>query len=369
MSSGTVNKHNTAIDLLKFIFAVVIVLFHGWKRLPGQGSYFINGRLGVEIFFIISGFLMVASSKRYANQENISLWRKTGSFILHKVARLSPDVFIAWFIAFYVTYVLPGEEGLLHKLLSGGFEFFLIWQAGFSDFTHANGAVWYLSAMLLAMMFLFPVLLKNREFYLYWFAPLAALFFYGFLAIKYGKLIGSDRWTGFATMGMLRAVSGLCLGAVCYNTAEKLKTVNFRLPGKMLISIASFLSIAYVIYTVYGHDPSEFDFVLVALLAIGVTLLFSERGINVLGYAPDAVNRFIMFLGELSLDIYLSNVYWCRNLGTVFPDLSGKRMLLVYLVIVFVNAILLMLVSKFLRKIWPAVKNGMKILVCNENKD
>ena len=57
-------QKNAAIDLLKFLFAMMILLFHGGKNLPGQVSLFPNGRIGVEFFFLVSGYLMAASAAR-----------------------------------------------------------------------------------------------------------------------------------------------------------------------------------------------------------------------------------------------------------------------------------------------------------------
>jgi len=348
------------MDLLKFIFAVIIVFFHGCKNLPGMPPYFINGRLAVEFFFIVSGCLMAASAKRYTADEETSVWRQTGSFIGHKIARLSPDVFIAWFIAFYVMVIIPGKDGLVHRFLSGVFEFFFLRLAGFTGQTQVNGAVWYISAMLLAMAVLFPLLVRKRDLFMNWLAPLAAIFLYGYIAVRFEGFPGSTDWGGFATKGMIRALAGLCLGAVCYSIAQKLASWKLRLFGKLCVSIAAFLSFAYVIYILFGRKHSMFDFVLVVMLALGITLVFSGSGIDILGHMPSAVNRFVSFLGDFSMDLFLSHSYWSRQLDRVLPQYSGKSLLLAYLIVVLINALLLMIVSKLLRKAWPGIKKGLK---------
>ena len=61
-----INKNrNCAIDTLKFIFAVILVLFHSSLLLTDnmEGSVtFANGAIAVEFYFIVSGFLMAQSN-------------------------------------------------------------------------------------------------------------------------------------------------------------------------------------------------------------------------------------------------------------------------------------------------------------------
>ena len=55
-------RRNETVDFLKFLFALVIVIFHG-RKLASSGEFalFQSGYLGVEFFFLVSGFLMMKS--------------------------------------------------------------------------------------------------------------------------------------------------------------------------------------------------------------------------------------------------------------------------------------------------------------------
>ena len=50
-------KRNSSIDYLKFLFSVIIVLYH-------YGLWFSGGYIVVEGFFMITGFLMMGSLYR-----------------------------------------------------------------------------------------------------------------------------------------------------------------------------------------------------------------------------------------------------------------------------------------------------------------
>ena len=92
-------ERNAALDLLKFIFAWVIVLFHANKYLPDQWGYFINGRLATEFFFLVSGCLMAATSERYRRCEpgQGGVWKATaGSLLTFPVKRMRIRRWSVW---------------------------------------------------------------------------------------------------------------------------------------------------------------------------------------------------------------------------------------------------------------------------------
>ncbi len=365
-------QKNAAIDLLKFLFAMMILLFHGGKNLPGQVSLFPNGRIGVEFFFLVSGYLMAASAARLQapEGEKLSVWRSTASFIGHKIARLSPDVFIAWFVAYGVTMAARGYgfTTAVLKLFSGLFELLFLQRAGFVGQVSVNGATWYLSGMLLAMALLVPLLLTKRDCYLHWFAPLAAILLYGYLnQIWQNGLAGTVGWGGFATKGLLRALAGLNLGVVCYTAAGALGRLRLKGPARLLASLTAVCCFLFVALHVHTMKQSSYDYVLVLLLAVGVTVTFSGAGLAAPWLsASGRLSGICAWLGAFSLDLYLSHGYWSNLLEHFLPGLTGRRMLLAYLSVCFANALLLMLVSGWLRRRWPAIRAGLRRLCIEE---
>lgn len=57
-------KRNGKIELLRFLFAVIIVLHHSRQLLGDENCLFLGGSLGVEFFFIVSGYLMMSSIEK-----------------------------------------------------------------------------------------------------------------------------------------------------------------------------------------------------------------------------------------------------------------------------------------------------------------
>ena len=66
-------RRNYVIDLLKFIFSIVIVLYHinTLDLQPRGGGYLIakSGFIAVEFFFIVSGYLLAQSTDRQTDRQ------------------------------------------------------------------------------------------------------------------------------------------------------------------------------------------------------------------------------------------------------------------------------------------------------------
>lgn len=85
----------TELDLMRFVAALAVVIYHWIGPEWGLGAYHITqlGYLGVELFFLISGFVI--------------LWTATGKtgyeFVASRLARLYPSFWICLFLAIALT--------------------------------------------------------------------------------------------------------------------------------------------------------------------------------------------------------------------------------------------------------------------------
>lgn len=80
-------KHNGIISFWKFMFSILILIFHCSDRAKEGKVLFIDGRIGVEFFFIVSGYLL--AKKAFNNKENLDnigketfvyIWKKNKEF-------------------------------------------------------------------------------------------------------------------------------------------------------------------------------------------------------------------------------------------------------------------------------------------------
>lgn len=98
-----------ALDFLRFIAAITVVVFHysargrGWHTpvrtlFPGLHAVSQYGWMGVELFFLISGFVICMSS-----------WgRQVGAFFVSRIARLFPAYLFAVVLTATIVAIWPG---------------------------------------------------------------------------------------------------------------------------------------------------------------------------------------------------------------------------------------------------------------------
>jgi exopolysaccharide production protein ExoZ len=85
------------IQALRAVAALLVVLLHAFETWgervdpAAPGVSWDNGAAGVDIFFVISGFVMVISSQRLVDRPGAWL-----TFLRHRVVRIVPLYSISW---------------------------------------------------------------------------------------------------------------------------------------------------------------------------------------------------------------------------------------------------------------------------------
>ena len=139
-----------ALDVLRLLAAVIVVGFHftarespGWngavpQELAPIGQWTIYGRMGVPLFFVISGFVLLMSS-----------WgRDVPSFVASRVGRLFPAYWVAVVVSLVlVVYVWPEGMAFFNKDigLTNGLLNLTMFQAPFArpDIDGSYWTLWY----------------------------------------------------------------------------------------------------------------------------------------------------------------------------------------------------------------------------------
>ena len=363
MSKTTPSVRNGAIDFWKFIFAVMIAHFHSNNMTDVKNIPFIGAGPAVEFFFLVSGFLMAQSLSKYPKSTLIG--RDTRNYLIHKIRGLCPEIFVAWGIGFVVQHIAKKNVtavSIIKDLMAGVWDLFFLRESGLAGFV-ANPAAWYISAMLLAMLLLVPLYLKNPDMFINVWAPVIALASLGYLYQNVGNLRGPTDWLGFCYKGLLRALAELCTGSICWCICQNIKAIHFSRLGKCLLAILEFSCYLIMILWCYGHKGSKMDFVMLLLLAIGVTLTFSSQSITV----PVFNRPFIYFLGKISLPLYLGHNYWSHALPRIYPDQAYLQLYPKYAVLAVFTTAFIYLVSKGLRAAAPCFFKTCKELLTDHD--
>lgn len=341
-------KRNGRIDLYKFIFAICVIMFHFSVSFNEVDGYFLRGYIAVEFFFAVSGFLFAKSLENYNASGSVAKASLKFMFKKYKVIMPYHLYAIAVTFVFTVIHYSWDVKEIVFNLIRDLPNIFLLQMGGINSMEFTMNE-WYISAMLIVMFILTPLLIKFYRAFIYYIAPIVALFSYGFLFNTFGTVNKVQEWTGFSYAALIRAFGGIALGCFCYavwslGIFEKLN--RLALWGIELLCL--------VIILLYANDyfKERLDIPALLLISAVVIIAFTPKAdISFLN------NKFIYFLGKLSLVIYLNHNYIRFILVDLNFDLSYKRLALLYVILVFAASLLCLGVCTAVKKLTVNVKS------------
>lgn len=241
-----VKKRNFALDFLKFVFAVLIVLFHSNRFSNSVDErIIINGSKGVEFFFIVSGCMLAMSAEK--REAGPSLGKDTWQFLKHKFMGLMPNYYIAWIFSFTLFHIVTGFETVWYDFIRSIPELLLFQMSGMSWYNY-NGVTWYLSAMLISMLIIYPLIRKYTDTFFYILAPLGFLFSMGYLMQNYSNLSVILEWNTLVLAGLIRAFSEILLGCVVYKLSKSFQNYSTKI-NRALFTAAEWFIYGYTIFS------------------------------------------------------------------------------------------------------------------------
>ena len=354
------SNRNGKIEFLRFLFSVIIVIHHSRYILGDDQCLFLGGSLAVEFFFLVSGYLMMASIDRISARKapGQDLGRETLDFLRRKAKAVFPDLLIAWVIALVFTKIAKNKSllGMAALAVDSFFELTLLKMSGLYSFS-LNGVTWYISSMLLCMAILYPLIRKYPDKMKHIGLPLITLFALGYLAGEYGAPRDPMKWIGFTRKGNLRAIAEISLGAITYQTVKSAGKVEFTTLGKILITAAEWGAYLILILYMYFAKASERDYFFILVMAVAVGLSFSHKGID----ADLFDNPVSIWLGKWSLPLYLGHTFYSYHLNRILPaSLSGGQKIAVYMSCAVVTSFVIWGLSALTKKIMPKAMQALK---------
>lgn len=323
-------KRNGKIELLRFIFSVCILFFHICQYILGEPesgvdihlNFFSHGAIGVEFFFLVSGYLMAQSAYKQIEvlklpQDDKSLSKNYLQFIGRKYFGIFPYHFVSFALAF-ITFVAPKNLGLKMIMLKAfqSIPGFLLIQRSGINVTNPNHIEWYLSCMLLAMAVLYPLCVRYYYRFTRIFAPLFAIFLLGYLQKTTASLTGVNELMGYKPL--LRAIAELALGTVAFEIVRYMQSRDWKRAHKAMFTVTEVGCLAITMLYIVYNLSKEIEVLILFVLFILVVLAFSS-----LSYGADAFNnKAFYFLGSLSLPLYLSQVPAIYIVQGYFDSLS-----------------------------------------------
>lgn len=322
--------------------------------------------MGVEFFFICSGIFMAASG---AGNTEKPIAKDTLHFIWKKIKGLMPNYYVAWVIAFTVVNAGVPIRTIARNLVMSMWELLGLVQAGFSSYT-ANSPTWYLSAMLLAMFGLYPLMKKYKDTFFYILAPILVIFMAGvsYREFRDASLEWAWTWKGFYLEGMFRAVMEIMLGCVCYKAALWIRGIRWTAFARGFLALAEVLGYTGSAAYMYSTINTRFDWCVMVFLAVSATITFSNVSMLSCLNERRRLDAVLRWLGKYSYSLFLGNWMWAKQLGAFFPVFSWEERLMCYLLLSFATGLVIMYVSEGLRLLWKRHGRKAKAFIVSENR-
>ena len=363
----TKSIRNGKIEFLRFIFSVIIVIHHSRNFLGDAKCKFLGGSFAVEFFFLVSGYLMMASIEKLSarKEPGQDLGRETLGFLWKKAKSVYPDLLIAWVIALFFTAFAKKKSilGMAALAVDSFYELTLLKMSGLESIS-LNGVTWYISSMLLCMAILYPLIRKYPDMMKHIGLPMITLIALGYLGGQYGAPRDPLKWIEFTKKGNVRALGEISLGAITYLGVKAAGKVELTKLGKVLVTVAEWAGYILLILYMYYAKATGRDYFFLLVLAVAVGLSFSHKGID----AELFDNPVCIWLGKWSLPLYLGHTFYAYHLNKVVPKtFTGNQKMAIYMALAIGTSFVIWGLSITVRKVWPKVATALKSALLEDN--
>ena len=349
------SKKNGKIEFYRFLFCIFVLFFHIQKyilkpSLQDSGihlAFFLHGSIGVEFFFVLSGFLMAKSVNASRSNSTKPIASRCLSFMKRKYRSVFPYHCIA-FVLVFLSLILTDDSYQsqpILKLIDSIPNFFLVEMTGIS-FSNPNHIEWYLSCMLIAMAIIYPILLKFYDSFTHYFAPLFALLICGYIIYTTGSLTGVSVWMGICYKSLWRAMAEISLGTFAFEFSKQLSSRSFTKRSRFFLTVSEIFCLLMTTIFVMTTLPIKYEiYALIAVFFI-ISISFSEQS-----YGTKLFNhKFVYFLGKLSLPIYLAQIAAINLDIAYFYSYRFLIQMLITIVLTFLLAIPVLFLGNALLK-------------------
>lgn len=341
-----IKNRNGEIDLFRFIFCIIILVGHTVHTF-GLNKIMPRSAIGTEFFFLVTGCLMAkkaSTQKRELTNEEIA--HDTWQYIIRKAKLFFPYYLIALILKVFCVLIIHNWtlttliEELLQTLPLLSLSFVGLGVRG----SLCLWGSWFLSAMIIASLVLYPMLLKNYHVSTKIIFPLMGILLMQYNYKSYSIITVLMQNKTFVTGGLIRALSEIAIGASIYELSLWLKKVVSDRSAFLLTGIKYLSYLVAILYAVRFHGSmTDIDYFL--WLTIAVTLSFSDVGYKV---KESALTRY---LGKITLPIYIFHMLVVYSACSIMGKNIDSEILILVMVVSVLFSLIVMYATDFLLKI------------------
>lgn len=338
-------------DLWKLVSAVVIIIHHSsYLPVEAERTYFHGGSIMVELFFLISGFFLAKSA---LHSNDLPRSERTGdetwNFFVKKIRAIYP------YLLFATVVGVAAKTGFYHQnflqLIKNGVralvELAFLKSAGWVTNVFVPQD-WYLSAMMLSILILYPCIRKWGRSFAQLVCPVLAALILGYLFHEFGHFRNPDAWCTFFNKGFLRGFAEISLGCFCFTVTEKLQKIRLTRVARVLCSIVEYGSLIAII--IYSNTESCWDMDCESVLLMVIAVIIMGSKASILSEVWDKV-PVLPWLGKFSMMLYLNHMYWVWIFAVIGLRMEYSAMLVLFCACSCVSALVCWWVVDYIREI------------------
>lgn len=161
-------RRNTFLDIMKVVCAFAILSYHSTYLTTPKSTpiIFKSGYIAVEFFFLLTGYFMIMHVDKLSICKNLG--KECISFIMSKIMIILPYYIFAWLISLILIHIPHNFSffSICTTIIKSLYPTLFLDMAGLGGFAIV-GSTWYISAMLIALSILYPLLRLNVDFFSY----------------------------------------------------------------------------------------------------------------------------------------------------------------------------------------------------------
>lgn len=299
-------QKNNSIVVWRIIFTYCVTGFHFDNQyLITRSLGFDNGTyFSVEFFFMVSGYLLYEGFLRNPERYSSGL-----HYLWARVKRLFPyywgsyALLILWFI---------GTRGLKETLYTISYrypELFALQCMGLNEgWINMNNSTWYISVMLLCGFVIYHCLVKWKDNFINFVAPIMIIVFYSYLYRNNGGIHVVTQTEGFyLNWALMRGMAAMCLGIFACRLNHAIRRKEIR---QGFLKVMGGIGFVFIMSAsmIWGWSTRDYLYIIIETLCVAFCFLPSDRKL----YS----NRFVQKWADITICIYLTHMPFATE---IFP--------------------------------------------------